>query len=49
MAGGTGTLRRLPLTEGVMFHWFPAHMMPRLQMCPWTETAINLDQAQALV
>ncbi|MFD9394171.1 NUDIX domain-containing protein [Streptomyces sp. NPDC060000] len=44
-----GDAAALPLTEGVMLHWFPSHMVPRLRMCPWTEIAINLDQAQALV
>ncbi len=44
-----GDAAALPLTEGVMLHWFPAEMVPRLRMCPWTEDAINLDQAQALV
>ena len=44
-----GDAAALPLTEGVMLHWFPADMMPRLRMCPWTENVINLDQDQALV
>ncbi|WP_217163530.1 NUDIX domain-containing protein [Streptomyces sp. AC512_CC834] len=44
-----GDAAALPLTEGVMLHWFPAHMVPRLRMCPWTEAAINLDQARAFV
>ncbi|MYX26782.1 NUDIX domain-containing protein [Streptomyces sp. SID8381] len=41
-----GDAAALPLTEGVMLHWFPAAMVPRLRMCPWTQTVIELDQAQ---
>ncbi|MGP4089633.1 NUDIX domain-containing protein [Streptomyces sp. KR55] len=44
-----GDAAALPLTEGIMFHWFPADMVPRLRMCPWTEDVIKLDQAEALV
>jgi 8-oxo-dGTP diphosphatase len=40
-----GDAAALLLAEGVMLHWFPAPMMSRLRMCPWTETVINLDQA----
>lgn len=43
-----GDAAALPLTEGVMLHWFPPQMMPRLRMCPWTEEVIRLDQ-EALV
>lgn len=44
-----GDAASLPLTEGVMLHWFSPAMVPRLRMCPWTEDAIRLDQADALI
>ncbi|ARH90111.1 MULTISPECIES: NUDIX domain-containing protein [Streptomyces] len=35
-----GDAAALPLTEGIMLHWFDAHVMPRLTMCPWAEQVI---------
>lgn len=36
-----GDAASLPLTEGVMLHWFDAEVMPRLAMCPSTEQVIT--------
>ncbi|NUK18116.1 NUDIX hydrolase [Streptomyces lunaelactis] len=40
-----GDAAALPITEGVMFHWFDAAMMPVLTMCPWTEDVILQHQS----
>ncbi|MEU8579263.1 NUDIX domain-containing protein [Streptomyces abikoensis] len=39
-----GEAHALPLTEGVMLHWFPAAMIPRLVMCPWANVVIEQHQ-----
>lgn len=39
-----GDAAALPLNEGVMLHWFPPHMVPRLRMCSWVATAISEHQ-----
>ncbi len=44
-----GDAAALPLTEGVMLHWFSADVMPRLRMSPWVEAAVSLDRTRPLV
>ncbi|MFH8614697.1 NUDIX domain-containing protein [Streptomyces sp. NPDC017979] len=39
----------LPLSEGVMLHWFDPETVPRLRMSPWAREAIRQDQAEVLV
>jgi len=34
----------LPITEGIMFHWFAPEVVPRLRTSPWARTVIDLDQ-----
>ncbi|WP_049714295.1 NUDIX domain-containing protein [Streptomyces caatingaensis] len=36
-----GDVRELALTEGVMLHWFPAAVIPRLVMAPWARNLID--------
>lgn len=40
-----GDADALPITEGVMFRWFPASMISRLVMCPWAEDVIRQHRA----
>ncbi|MFE0376169.1 NUDIX domain-containing protein [Streptomyces inhibens] len=40
-----GEAATLPLTEGIMLHWFSADVMPRLTMCEWAEEVILKHQA----
>jgi 8-oxo-dGTP diphosphatase len=40
-----GDAHALPLTEGIMLHWFPATMLPRLRVPPWCQEAIGLHQS----
>lgn len=42
-----GDAASLPLTEGVMLHWFDPDVMPRLAMCPSTEQVISAHRATA--
>ncbi|GAA2720480.1 MULTISPECIES: NUDIX domain-containing protein [Streptomyces] len=42
-----GEAHALPLTEGVMLHWFPAAMTSRLVMCPWAKVVIEQHQRDA--
>ncbi|MBZ4318366.1 NUDIX domain-containing protein [Streptomyces huiliensis] len=36
-----GAAEALPLTEGVLLHWFPFATVPRLVMCPWAHLTIE--------
>ncbi|GAA3053469.1 hypothetical protein GCM10020000_39130 [Streptomyces olivoverticillatus] len=36
-----GDAGELALTEGVMLHWFPAEMLPRLVMAAWARAVIE--------
>ncbi|MFI9580884.1 NUDIX domain-containing protein [Streptomyces sp. NPDC052236] len=38
-----GDAHALPITEGIMFHWFPAATLPRLRVPPWCREAVRLD------
>ncbi|MEU6040786.1 NUDIX domain-containing protein [Actinomadura sp. NPDC047616] len=38
-----GDAAALPVTEGIMFHWFAAAVVPRLRMSPWARSVIELD------
>ncbi|WKX74384.1 NUDIX hydrolase [Streptomyces sp. XD-27] len=40
-----GDAHALPLTEGIMLHWFPASVLPRLRVPPWCREAIAYHQA----
>lgn len=40
-----GDAHALPVTEGIMFHWFPASTLPRLRVPPWCREAIRLHRA----
>ncbi|MGX8907244.1 NUDIX domain-containing protein [Streptomyces netropsis] len=42
-----GDVRDLALTEGVMLHWFPAAMVPRLVMAPWARALIDRHAGKA--
>ncbi|MER6049929.1 ATP-binding cassette domain-containing protein [Streptomyces sp. NPDC001793] len=39
-----GDAAALPLTEGVLLHWFDAGMLPRLTMCDWAAEAVRRHQ-----
>ncbi|MCZ1013767.1 ATP-binding cassette domain-containing protein [Streptomyces albulus] len=39
-----GDAAALPLTEGVMLHWFDAGTLPRLTMCDWAAEAVRRHQ-----
>lgn len=50
------TIRRELLEEAALevpdlrrLHWFPAAMIPRLRMCPWTEDVVRQHQADVPV
>ncbi|MEU3374046.1 hypothetical protein ACFYM2_14710 [Streptomyces sp. NPDC006711] len=40
-----GDAHALPLTEGIMPHWFPAAVVPKLVTAPGTEEAIARYEA----
>ncbi|AJT68712.1 NUDIX domain-containing protein [Streptomyces chattanoogensis] len=40
-----GDAHALPLTEGVMLHWFPVSVLSRLRVPPWCREAIRIHQA----
>lgn len=37
-----GDAHALPLTEGIMLHWFPTAVLPRLRLPPWCQEAIQI-------
>ncbi|MDT3396651.1 NUDIX domain-containing protein [Streptomyces sp. B1866] len=37
-----GDAHALPLTEGIMLHWFPTTTLPRLRVPPWCREAIRV-------
>ncbi|MFV8132270.1 NUDIX domain-containing protein [Streptomyces syringium] len=39
-----GDAHALPLTEGIMLHWFPVSVLPQLRVPPWCREAITLHQ-----
>ncbi|MGK5544057.1 NUDIX domain-containing protein [Streptomyces sp. URMC 127] len=39
-----GDAHALPLTEGIMLHFFPATVLSRLRLPPWCREAIRLHQ-----
>jgi 8-oxo-dGTP diphosphatase len=39
-----GDAHALPLTEGVMLHWFPVSVLSRLRVPPWCREAIRHHQ-----
>ncbi|MCA6095855.1 NUDIX domain-containing protein [Streptomyces sp. SCA3-4] len=41
-----GDVSELALTEGVMLHWFPAAMVPRLVMAPWAASVIDQHERE---
>ncbi|CCB76077.1 conserved protein of unknown function [Streptantibioticus cattleyicolor NRRL 8057 = DSM 46488] len=41
-----GDAHALPLTEGVMLHWFPVTTIPRLRVPPWCREVIGLHRAR---
>ncbi|WP_351235973.1 NUDIX hydrolase [Streptomyces sp. NPDC002133] len=41
-----GDAHTLPVTEGIMFHWFPASVLSRLRVPPWCREAINRHRAR---
>ncbi|PNE40964.1 ABC transporter [Streptomyces noursei] len=41
-----GDAAALPLTEGVMLHWFDAGTLPRLTMCDWAAEAVRRHQGE---
>ncbi|TVL88440.1 NUDIX domain-containing protein [Streptomyces sp. SAJ15] len=41
-----GDAHALPLTEGIMLHFFPTAVMSRLRLPPWCREAIELHQNQ---
>ncbi|MEV5237540.1 NUDIX domain-containing protein [Streptomyces cinnamoneus] len=41
-----GDVHELVLTEGVMLHWFPAAMVPRLVMSTWAEDVIDQHERE---
>ncbi|KNB50498.1 NUDIX domain-containing protein [Streptomyces caatingaensis] len=41
-----GDAQALPLTEGIMLHWFPPVLIPRLVMCPWANAVIEQHQRE---
>ncbi|MEU9706215.1 NUDIX hydrolase [Streptomyces sp. NPDC047981] len=36
-----GSAKNLPVTEGIMFHFFPPAMLPRLVVCPWADSLLH--------
>ncbi|MER7046654.1 NUDIX hydrolase [Streptomyces jumonjinensis] len=44
-----GDVAGLPLSEGIMLHWFEPEIVPRLRMSQWAQEAIRRDRACAPV
>ncbi|WP_106403809.1 NUDIX domain-containing protein [Actinocorallia populi] len=40
----SGDAAALPLTEGVMLHWFASSVVPRLRMSDWAQRAVQKDR-----
>lgn len=40
-----GDAHALPLAEGIMLHWFPTSVFPRLRMPPWCREAISFHRS----